>query len=301
MHKLLLAALLVVTCAHSLAADEKTPPTITYITEWEGLFKETRQVSNSGGTNSPLALAQASSSAQQTETSQEALPRLTVYGNYKEALAASGGRLLSIDKNSRLYSGYSLLPFGSRNKAMAEAMSNAAKSPDLSFLVFEDRKQTFPAEAPPPGSFMGGVYYVYRVLPVRFVELTADNLLNEIKAHATTRISDISRQHIKALVDIAKDPAFRTLTSEYRNIVRGANDERFDGFALPSLIGLIELHEGKNCVDDLLRWAKFHKNPQARLGSYTALIALGKISEVEEILKSEENRAVKEAVKKALI
>lgn len=253
------------------------------------------------GANSTFAIAQVSSPIQVTETSQKGLPSLAVYANYKDALAGAGDRLLSISKNSRLYSGYSLLPFGSRNKAVAEAMSNAAKSTDLSFLVFADGQQTYRAEAPPPGSFMGGVYSVYRILPVQYIELSADNLLNEIRTHATTRIGDISPQHINVLVDIAKNLAFRTLTNEYRNIIRSANDENFDGFALPSLIGLIEHHEGKSCVDDLLRWAKFHKNPQARLGSYTALIALGKLSEVEEILRSEENRAVKEAVKKALI
>lgn len=224
-----------------------------------------------------------------------------VYTLYKDALAAANGRLLTIDREWPTYSGYSLLPFGSKNKAIAEAMSKATKSKDSYFLVATDSSQTFPANEPPPGSFMGGVYSVYRIVPIRYIDLTSESLATEIKAHATTRVGDISRQHINALINSAKDPSFRSLTSEYRDIIRKNNDEHIDGFAFTSLIGLIEYHEGKACTDDLLRWAKFHKHPQARLGALMSLISLGRLSEVEEILKSEENSAVKDAVKKALI
>jgi hypothetical protein len=253
------------------------------------------------GTNSHIALAQRSSAEQQVETPFKSSSELTVYKTYQEAISASGNRLISINQNSRIYSGYSILPFGNRNKAVAEAMRNAGKSHDLSFLVFTDKMQFFPGEAPPPGSFIGGDYYVYRILSFQYIELTTENLMNEIKIHTIHPIGDISREHIKALVDIAKDPAFSSLTSEYKTIIRNNNNENFDGFALPGLIELIQFHEGKSCVDDLLRWAKFHKNPQARLGAYNALIRLGKFSEVEEILKSEENNSIKDAVKRSLI
>jgi hypothetical protein len=44
MHKVLAATLLAIAATSSLAADDKTPPTMAYITEWEGPFKETRIV-----------------------------------------------------------------------------------------------------------------------------------------------------------------------------------------------------------------------------------------------------------------
>jgi hypothetical protein len=152
---------------------------------------------------------------------------------------------------------------------------------------------------------MGGTFWVYRVIPIRFVPLTSENLLAEIKAHATSHPlegrANFLAPHMKLLAEIARDPAYGSLTSEYRAIIRAANDEHIDGYAMASLIGLLDLHEGKGCTEDLLRWAKHHKNSQVRLASYRALISQGKHSEVEEILKSEENKAIKEAVGKELI
>jgi hypothetical protein len=253
----------------------------------------------------PIAVSQETGSTQTNVQSTVATQKPVVYDKYQDAAAAANGQLLSIDRSAATYSGYSVMPFGNRKKSVDEALTSAAKSPNSNFLVIADGRQVYGPDAPPPGSFWGGTYWVYRLLPIKYVALTGENLLAEIRAHATSRPMDgsvnLSLPHIQALAEIAKDPAYGSLTTEYRAIIRGANDERIDGYAMPSLIGLIAFHEGKNCTDDLLRWAKYHKNSQARLASYRVLISQGKQSDVEEILKLEENKAVKEAVKKELI
>lgn len=44
MYRTLFIALLAIASTSSLAADDKTPPSMTYVTDWEGPFKETRIV-----------------------------------------------------------------------------------------------------------------------------------------------------------------------------------------------------------------------------------------------------------------
>ncbi|MFN4264424.1 MAG: hypothetical protein ACK4F8_01605 [Aquabacterium sp.] len=250
---------------------------------------------------SALALCALSVPIATSSQTQDEQQQLTVYATYLDAVQSAGKKLLSIHKGSSYYTGYSLLPFGSREKAVKEALGFAAKSTDTVLIVTFDATETYRPEAPPPGSFMGGVYSVYRLLPIKYIDLTTQTLLTEIKAHVGLRITQISEQHIKYLTDVARSPDYKGLTPEYKALVRAGNNEYSDGFALSRLVQLIELHEGKSCAEELIRWAKFHKNSQVRHGAYTSLISLGKHAEVEEILKTEENKAVKQSVQDALI
>ena len=191
-----------------------------------------------------------------------------------------------------------------RKRAMDEANEKAAKSGASTFIVYEDTERTYRADAPPPGSMFGGVYHVYSIFEIRFIELTRDSLLAELKNAVSYPVRYFGSSHLRTLIEIAKKPEYRALTQEYRNIVRSINQARLDGDvgnALVSLVALIGANEGDHAAEDLTRWAKFHAYAPVRVAAYRALIDMKKTREVEEMLRSEENTRVKDEVKRLLI
>ena len=64
---------------------------------------------------------------------------------------------------------------------------------------------------------------------------------------------------------------------------------------------MIALQDGASAGDDLVKWAKYHKNATVRLEACLGLIDMGRSNEVEEILKSEQNARVKTSVQQHLI
>lgn len=163
------------------------------------------------------------------------------------------------------------------------AVAEAKRSTELSFYIDKsyDEKVT-------SWGVSGITQHVTILKPFSIVDLTPESLLAEIK---------VSKDSY--LFDYAKKAEFKTLTKEYKEIVRARNYETADGQEI--LVQIIVLHEGKDCIDNLMRWSRSHQNSGARLASYLGLIQLGKASEVEEILKSEASASVKSKVQKALI
>ncbi len=122
------------------------------------------------------------------------------------------------------------------------------------------------------------------------VAANPDNLLAEIQ-----RNPDLAGFYH----ELAQQQEYKGLTKGYREIIRAKNDETTRGLAL--LVRLIALHDGKTSGDDLVKWAKYHRNAEVRMASDLALIEFGRGAEVEEILKTEPNHEVKEKVQKSLI
>lgn len=227
-----------------------------------------------------------------------------VFNSYPDAVkfAEEKGKILHLA--GKQFSGYSLLPFGSRKKAYAEAQEKVETNKESMAYISVDRELHFAGDNPPPGSFTGGIYQVITLNIVSLLDLSSENLLNEIQS------ADLNNYGLKDhlldnyrlkdhLLGYAKKAEFKDLSKNYREIIRARNNASSNG--LYDLTQLIVLHEGKSCADDLIKWSKFHKNPGVRLASYLGLIQFGKTSEVEEILKSEADNSVKDKVQKNLI
>jgi len=225
---------------------------------------------------------------------------LTVFPTYKAAASSSNGRLLHIDMRANLSSGYSGSLFDERKKAVAAAEKRARNTRSRYFLVFRDGRQNFPASKPPPGKLMGGIYYVYQLLPIDYIELTPGNLLAEIKSHLQVSF-ELSREHVLNLFEVARNDKHKSLIKEYKKIVRDNNKETLANDALPQLVPLIASLEGKASANDIMKWAKYHKNPGVRVAAYTTLVELGKVQDVEKMLQNEKNQKVKEMVEQKLI
>ncbi len=145
-------------------------------------------------------------------------------------------------------------------------------------------------DTPPPGTHWPGTYNMVSLGALTPVAATPENLLAEIQRNP---------ENAGTFYDLAQTAEYKALTKNYRDIVREKNDERTRGLAV--LVRLIALHDGKACGDDLVKWAKYHKNADVRLASDLALIQFGRGKEVEEILKTEPNNEVKSNVQKSLI
>jgi len=211
-----------------------------------------------------------------------------IFKSYGEAVAFYKDKGQLVHNTGDVFMGYSLEPFGSRDKAMAEAQEKAQKANASAVIISQDFRRTY--NTPPPGTSWYGTYNVIGLAGITPVEATPANLLSEI-------------QHNPGVVgfyfELAKKPEYKSLTKDYRDIIRTKNDENTQGMS--HLVRLIAFHDGKACGDDLLKWVKYHKNPEVRLASYLALIEFGRTAEVEETLKTEANNDVKAKVQKSLI
>ena len=231
------------------------------------------------------------------------------------------GKLPKLSGN--IYSGYSLLPFGSRKKAWADAQSNAEKDGVSVVVISTDGEREYEPGNIPPGASWYGTFAVITLSAVTPVDLTQASLLDAIKSNG-----------VGYFMETAKKPEFKGMTKDYREIVRANNNpepeqgrrpimscsentnynlhlkhgneinrdfnlEKVEG--LSCLTQLITLHDGKTSGDDLLKWAKYHKNANVRLQAMLGLIEFGRTAEVEEVLKTETNNEVKTKVQKNLI
>ncbi len=225
---------------------------------------------------------------QLAQADESAKPPFKVFKTYNEAVAfyKASGQMPHATGN--VFTGYSLEPFGSAAKAMAEAQEKAQKGGISAAVITENDQHTY--DRPPPGTRWYGTYNVVALGAITPVAATPENLLVEIQRNP---------ENAGHFFDLAQQAEFKTLTKDYRDIVRAKNDETTRGLGL--LVRLIAFHDSKACEDDLVRWAKFHKNADVRLASDLALIQFGRANEVEEILKTEPNNEVKSKVQKSLI
>lgn len=226
--------------------------------------------------------------AQMAQADEPTKPAFKVFKTYGEAIAfyKASGQMPHATGN--VFTGYSLEPFGSAAKAMAEAQEKAQKGGINAAVVTENDQHTY--DTPPRGTHWPGTYDIVALGAITPVAATPENLLVEIQHNP---------ENAGHFYDLAQQAEYKALTKDYRDIIRAKNDENTRGLAL--LVRLIAFHEGKTCGDDLVRWAKFHKNADVRLASDLALIQFGRAAEVEEILKTEPNNEVKSKAQKSLI
>ncbi len=221
--------------------------------------------------------------------------------NYKDLVGSIATEQMPIlTEGLPVYVGYALKPFRSRDDAMKEALGKAAKSGRTTLLALADREQTYPATNPPPGSFSGGVYAVVALTPIQVQTVTPDLLFSELKRHIFSSQSVVT-EHSQWLLQriVADKPA--GAPDELKALIRSVRAEQMNALLAEQLVQSVFLLTDSSSGEDMLRWAKFHKNSGARQASLLALIKLGRIKEVEEALKTEVDRKVKATVERQLI
>jgi len=249
-----------------------------------------------------LTLAQASKATPIDVDSSQSEDKLTIYEDYAHLVDAQAGKLIILKEVSEYYDGYSMLPFGSRKKAITQAIGKAKSSNFSLFLTIRDEEHLFDGSSPPPGKFMGGTYHMYIIWPVEVGELTSDSLLAEIIAHTKeNRPTDIINKHVVNLIKMAEDKSFSKITHNIKEIIREKNTEGAPEDIMRGMVTLVAIHEGPGCAADLIKWAKYHKSPAVRASSYIELINMGEVEKVEDNLKQEKNDDVVSEVKDKLI
>lgn len=169
------------------------------------------------------------------------------------------------------YAGSSLLPFGSRDKAIAEAKANAQKSPLKAFVMTYDQEERIQT------MLLSGVGRVIRLRGVALVDRTPDNALRLINAV-------YPRTAGSALETLLKSPLFATTVPRMKEILR---QDRPHGVSLPVLVAAVSAQEGKAASEDLKKWAKYHADDQVRYQAYLDLISIGELDFVEATLPLE--------------
>lgn len=219
--------------------------------------------------------------------------------NYKDLVGSIATEQMPIlTEGLPVYAGYALKPFRSRDDAMNEALGKAAKFGRTTLLVLADREQTY--SNPPPGSFVGGVYAVVALTPIQVQTVTPDLLFSELKRHIFSSQSVVT-EHSQWLLQriVADKPAGAPV--ELKALIRSVRAEQMNALLAEQLVQSVFLLTDISSGEDMLRWAKFHKNSGARQASLLVLLKLGRTKEVEEALKTEVDRKVKATVERQLI
>lgn len=257
---------------------------------------------NAVGFGHGLARAQVEPAASEPDSSGSGKSSITVYTRYEDALEAAGGKLISIPRPNRAYSGYALRPFRSRQGAVDEAVKKASSSKAPFFFAVVDGEITFPATSPPPGSFAGGVYSVYSLVEAATLDATKESLLAELQLHLWSgSYSPLLSKHLATLLRSAEDERYRGVVPDLKAIIRDDRSERLPREIASRLPEVIGVHEAAAAGDDLLRWSKYHKNAGVRLGAYLTLVKIGRSKDVEEVLKGERDPLVRAAVERKLL
>lgn len=193
----------------------------------------------------------------------------TFYATWETLFAAYPDKL-AIPEGPE-YSGSSLLPFGSRDKAIAEAKANAQKSPLKAFVMTYDQEERIQT------MLLSGVGRVIRLRGVVLVDRTPENALRLIN-------TVYPRSAGSALETLLKSPLFATTVPRMKEVLR---QDRPHGVSLPILVGAVSAQEGKAASEDLKKWAKYHTDDQVRYQAYLGLISIGELDFVETTLPSE--------------
>lgn len=239
----------------------------------------------------------AQATAQPTAGSQA--PDVRVYRTYAEAAAAGEGKIPSLGDGIPYFDGYSLKPFRPKQAAFDEAVEKARKARSTTLLVVIDKDQQYPSTSPPPGSFAGGVYNVVGLAPVAYLEPTTENLLSELRLHVYSAATP--PEHVALLLKLASEPQHRAAVPELKALVRQERSERMPASASAGLVEAVVAQESAAAADDLIRWCKYHKNPDLRLASYQALLKMGRTKDVEDLLRNEPDKKVRAQVERKLL
>jgi hypothetical protein len=220
------------------------------------------------------------------------------YKNYKELIDKNPGKIPALKPKYSYFDGYSLLPFGSRDKAVAEAEERVCTSDNKQLLVIYDGEKNY-SKKPPRGSIVGGVFYEYDLMPVQFTGTSSDELRAELDVWLKTGIrSSFSGAHLKHLLATAKNDTYKELSAYFLDRVKNATKNTGGN---SSAVELYTFYNGIDARDDLVKWIKYHKVYTIKLASYKALIDLGLNSEVENLLENESNADLKKKIGMMLI
>lgn len=225
-----------------------------------------------------------------------------VFTRYEDVAAAHPDQLVTLTPTFWGTTAYAL--FKSHTKLLSQLVDHAVQAGQTTVLVINDRREYFPANAPPQGFFMGGDYYQMAVVGVGYVPMTADALLSELKAHMFTRLSthnDLIGAHVHDLLVRMSDPAFAAVVPTLTDFVRDPKADDMDPGIAQALIQAIAAHPAPDLDASLLRWAKYHKNAVIRENAMLALIHDGHRADVDALMASEADAHVKDVVGRALL
>lgn len=214
--------------------------------------------------------------------------------------AQAGDRLIALASPEETLFGYAIAaPFKTNEGAFDDIRKLATARGVKQVLVLQATTQIFPGDKPPPGGFLGGVYHVVRALPFGFVPMTKEAITEQLRrALLATRPA---KEHFQYALTLARQDRHRDIGADLRLLLRGELAQGADSQMVSQICETIVHHEGDAAADDMLKWAKFHKNFGARLCAYKALMKAGRTRDVEEVLRSEPDKALKSRIERSLL
>ncbi len=227
---------------------------------------------------------------------------IKTYSNYSKIISDNPDKIPFLLPLNISYTGYSLLPFGSRDQSKVNAEIKACESRYSDFYVSLDTEQSLHSGNVPKGYFVGGTYQVYSIKGFRSVRITERVVLEQMKAWFSTPAVNVYRnEHLSHLMSISKDNKYSNISIEIERIVK--NQVRIDlgSRIYTELLSNYVFHEGRASKSKLISWAKYHENKNIRYAAYLNLIDAGMRSSVETILDREPDEYVKRSVSRKLI
>jgi hypothetical protein len=206
------------------------------------------------------------------------------YSNYDTLIKAFPG-VLPIE-HAEEYVGTSLLPFGSRDKAIKEAKENALKSTYLVFILVYDREER-------TQGLVSGISRVIKLRGVELIDKTPENVLKQIERPTVPEVRGL-------LTAALKEPEFAPHVVKLKALVQQDHDSLPSRISMGSIVQAIVALEGKESLPNLKKWAKYHRGPSVRLASLISLIDLGELTFVEETIKDEQDRMTKYQIEEKL-
>lgn len=209
-----------------------------------------------------------------------------VFPNMGALIKSNPGKLPLVRGSE--YEGTSLLPFGSRDRAMQEAKDNAKKSGYKTFVVTYDRQERMTK------GLGTGIFQVVKIQGVELVDKSVGAVMQSIEAFS--RIPELRSILVAAL----KEPEFAEQVPQFKSWVQRDEDQMPSGVAMSEIVKAIVLHEGKLASEQLKKWAKFHRSADVRAQSMKALLQFGETDLVEDMVKSEKDKFAKLALEEAI-
>ena len=235
-------------------------------------------------------------------------PTAPIYEGIEDAADHANGKLVVINDWSNDLSGFSLGPFGNKMNGVNQAWSAARSSGLTAFLVSFSGYRSFP-QKPPPGNLLPGSYYVLTLQPISFADETPQNVVDslnrQISADSPQGTGGGRRReyndYIAYLFKIAKTYDYKTLSGPCGTAIKGSATN----IALIGLAGqCMEIMAQNDAIasqDKFVRWAKYHPMSKVRLAAFKALIAINRQDLADDILKTEPNEEVRDAVSKLML
>lgn len=195
------------------------------------------------------------------------------------ALVKDADGFLPIEQGPE-FEGSSLLPFGSRDKAIAEAKDKARKSDFKLFVLTHDVEER-------QSRLITGIYRVVKLRGVVLLEPTPDNI---IKLLENGRISNALSELLSKTL---QQPKYAALIPQLKAMVRADIDTTRSGFPVQMIVRSLAAIDGKNLIGEFKAWAKYHRISAVRLESFYALIQQGELDHVENALATEADVSLK--------